>query len=128
MRDDLYKKHITAEPIAARLPYGVVTRLVELIGWKRMELNNFIKFHGVQEANFNSLLRRSWVCKLKPRFVHPDILKTIPNAHVHGIFATKSDLKEKFASKPYAGGNLKIVHGFIGKVSLDECRACIEIM
>ena len=67
MRQDLYKKHLSADPIACRLPYAVVTKLVELIGWKRFELNNLMKFVGVDETSFFSIFRRSLVVEYHGR-------------------------------------------------------------
>ena len=64
MREDLYKKLLSADPIAVRLPYAIVTKMVELTGWKRFELNMLISFGGVTEANFDSIMRRSCVATL----------------------------------------------------------------
>ena len=36
MREDLEKKHISADPIKARLPCSILTRLVELRGCKKV--------------------------------------------------------------------------------------------
>jgi len=49
MREDLYKKHLSADPVPCRMPYAIVTKLVELMGWKRFELNKFLRFCGVDE-------------------------------------------------------------------------------
>ena len=38
MREDLYKKHLSGDPVPARMPYAIQTKLVELEGWKRFEL------------------------------------------------------------------------------------------
>jgi hypothetical protein len=35
LRDDLYKKMLSGDPIMARKPYGSTTRMVPIIGWKR---------------------------------------------------------------------------------------------
>ena len=64
-REDLFKKHISADPIAARLPYGIVTRLIELSGWKRLELNRLMLLTSVSETSLDSILRRSWVIGLR---------------------------------------------------------------
>jgi phage/plasmid-associated DNA primase len=40
MREDVYKKHISADKVPERLPYAIQTTLVELRGWKRFELNS----------------------------------------------------------------------------------------
>ena len=49
MREDLYKKHMSADPVPCRLPYAIVTKLVELVGLKRFELNKVMRFTGVSE-------------------------------------------------------------------------------
>ena len=58
MRQDLYKKHATGDPVAARLPYGLITRQVELIGCKRLEMNKVIRFEGVAKEALESIFRR----------------------------------------------------------------------
>ena len=40
MREDIYKKHISADKVPERLPYAIQTTLVELRGLKRFELNS----------------------------------------------------------------------------------------
>ncbi len=47
MREDLYKKTMSADSIAGRKPYGVATRMLELVGWKRIEVNKLMRFTGV---------------------------------------------------------------------------------
>ena len=46
MREDIYKKHISADKVPERLPYAIDTALVELRGWKRFELNQYPKSLG----------------------------------------------------------------------------------
>ena len=43
MREDIYKKHISADKVPERLPYSIDTSLVELRGWKRFEMNAYPK-------------------------------------------------------------------------------------
>ena len=69
MREDLHKKHISADPIAARLPYSILTRLVELRGWKRLELNKLVRFNGVSADSLESMFRRTLVIIMRARFV-----------------------------------------------------------
>ena len=69
MREDLYKKHMSADPVACRMPYAIVTKLVELTGWKRYELNKVMKFQGLSEESFPSLLRRSLCIEFKSTFI-----------------------------------------------------------
>ena len=68
MKEDLYKKHITGEPISCRPNYAVLTRQVSFPGWKRFEMNDTLKFQGVREETFPSIMRRSLVIIMKARF------------------------------------------------------------
>ncbi len=126
MREDLYKKHISADPVAARLPYGIITKLVELIGWKRMELNKIIKFVGVTDMSFNSIMRRSWVCCLKGKFVSKSVLDGIPDASERGIFLRDPSLKDFLKSGPAARATLAIIHGFLAENNKHACEKLIE--
>ena len=86
MREDVHKKHASADPVAARLPYGIVTKMVQLVGWKRMEMNRLIRFQGVTETSFHCILRRAWACKLKGRCVSPQQHASIRSAESYIIF------------------------------------------
>lgn len=52
MREDIYKRHISADPVACRLPYAVLTHMVPLVGWKRYEMNDTLRFAGTSEDTF----------------------------------------------------------------------------
>lgn len=39
MREDLFKKMLSGDGIAGRMPYGKETRMIRIIGWKRIEMN-----------------------------------------------------------------------------------------
>ncbi|CAK0849775.1 unnamed protein product, partial [Prorocentrum cordatum] len=119
-REDLYKKHISADPIAARLPYGIVTHLVSLYGWKRLELNKLIKFTGVTLPGVDSIHRRSWVVILKAKFLPPDLAAAIPNASNKGIFCKDPKLKDVLKSAPAALALWQILHGFMRKHTKDD--------
>ena len=58
-RLDIWKRLCSADGIAGRLPYGIITRMFYLIGVKFFELNHLIQFHGVVERDLESVLRRS---------------------------------------------------------------------
>ena len=58
-RLDIWKRLCSADGIAGRLPYGIITRMFYLIGVKFFELNHLIQFHGVVERDVESVLRRS---------------------------------------------------------------------
>ena len=63
LKQDLYKKHISADPVPGRLPYSIVTRLIELVGWKRFETNRVMRFSGITEEIF---LLGNDKCKCSP--------------------------------------------------------------
>jgi hypothetical protein len=50
LRFDLLKKHLSADPIAMRLLYSIITRMESLIGWKRFECNVLPSFNGITAA------------------------------------------------------------------------------
>lgn len=57
VREDLIKKFATGEGISGRMPYAILTKLIRIIGWKRMEVNKLIRFEDVVEENFESIMR-----------------------------------------------------------------------
>lgn len=57
IREDLIKKFATGEGISGRMPYAILTKLIKIIGWKRMEVNKLIRFEDVVEENFESIMR-----------------------------------------------------------------------
>ena len=125
MREDLYKKHMSAEPVAARLPYGILTKLIELCGWKRLELNKLVKFQGVSEASFDSLFRRSQVCVLRGRFLPAERVARFDNPAEQGVFCKDPTLKAFLKSGPAVTATWKILHGFM---SLHNRKACDELI
>jgi hypothetical protein len=74
MREDLFKKTMSGDGVAGRKPYGIMTRMLQIIGWKRIELNRLLRFSSVSESNFPSIMRRSFVWKPKARFLDADYL------------------------------------------------------
>ena len=53
MREDLFKKTMSADGIAGRRPYGISTRMIELVGWKRYEVNSELRkktFHPLTDV------------------------------------------------------------------------------
>ena len=69
IREDLHKKVMGGDPVAARLPYAVLTEMVTFSGWERFEMNETLKFHGVTEMTLPSIMRRSLNINCKGRFV-----------------------------------------------------------
>ena len=58
LREDLLKKFATAEGITGRLPYAILTKLIKLVGWKRIACNSLFRFDDIVEEDFESILRR----------------------------------------------------------------------
>ncbi len=113
LREDLYKKTMSADGIAGRKPYGIRTRMLEVVGWKRLEANRLIQFAGVSERNFQSIYRRSFVWKPKARFLDPEYLKAhYPDHAVDGIFPKNPSLKKQITSGPAIAAGLQHQHGF----------------
>ena len=48
--DKPLRKDICGDPVAARLPYAFLTKVVIFVKWKRFEMNATIKFHSITEA------------------------------------------------------------------------------
>ena len=127
IRDDLFKKTMSGDGIAGRRPYGLSTKMFELVGWKRLECNKLMSFGGVTERNFPSILRRSLVWKPKARFFDQTFLSTkYPDSHLDGIFASDPSLKQKLISGPYVAAGIRLQHGFEIRFSKIECQQIIE--
>ena len=126
MRLDLFKKHISADPVAMRLLYSIVTRMVELTGMKRFEMNKLPDFGDVEEAVFNSILRRSLVIKHEARFVERDVLQNIENADAKGIFLKDPTAKEFVRSGPAITAGWKMLHGHMAQYTTAQCYNHIE--
>ena len=127
MREDLYKKTMSADGIAGRKPYGYVTRMIELIGWKRMEVNKFMAFKGVTEHTFPSILRRSFWWRPRARFVVRDFLEqSYPDAHLDGYFPKDPTLKAFLVSGVAIASSLQLQHGFELSYTRQDCVDMIE--
>ena len=126
-REDLYKKMISADDLAGRKPYGYVTRMLRITGWKRIETNAVMTFKGVAESNFNSVLRRSLVWNPQSVFVDKEFLdKSYPDAAPDGIFPKDPCLREFLESGPAIAASLHQQLGFERRHSRDVCRKMIE--
>ena len=127
MREDLYKKTMSADGIAGRRPYGYVTRMIELCGWKRMEVNRLMLLKGVTEQNFPSILRRSFLWKPLARFVAQNFLdEHYPDAELDGCFPKDPTLKDFLVSGPAIASSLQLQHGFERTWTREQCRDMIE--
>ncbi|CAE7810987.1 unnamed protein product [Symbiodinium sp. CCMP2592] len=126
-REDLYKKMVSADDLAARKPYGYVTRMLRVVGWKRIETNDLMTFKNISEANFNSIFRRSLVWIPLAVFVDADYLeKEYPDAHKDGIFPKDPTLRAFLESGPAIAASLQHQLGFELTQSRENCRRLIE--
>ena len=122
----LYKKLCSAEGLRARLPYAVITRMLRLIGWKKMEVNSIIEFADVTEGEFESIIRRACIFKIYSRFFDKDYLSAhFPNHERYGVFARKPHLQQAFRSLPYAAAWNTSQHAFEELHGRDECEKMI---
>ena len=126
MREDLYKKHVSADPLAARLPYAIVTKQIELNGWKRLELNSLIHFNGVNKTNFDSIFRRSLVIPHHAQFRDADYLRAQGLTDTPGIFVRDPSLKVFLRSGPAVAATLTLLRGFLYERSYADCLDIME--
>lgn len=127
IREDLYKKTMSADGIAGRRPYGYVTRMIELVGWKRMEVNRLMHFKGVSEHNFPSILRRSFIWRPHARFVCRQFLEeNYQDSEKDGYFPKDPTLKDFLVSGPAIASSLQLQHAFEHRHSREDCLHMIE--
>ena len=41
---------MSADPVAGRLPYAIITKVVSILGWKRFEVDETMMFEGIKDA------------------------------------------------------------------------------
>lgn len=130
MKQDLYKKHISADPVPSRLPYAIVTRLVELTGWKRFETNRVIHFSGVTEDTFHSIFRRSLVVEYQARFFSEQQIlakyTSLQHAAARGVFPRDPSLKDFLKSGSCVAASLRFLLGWMSDKTEAMCREVIE--
>ena len=121
LRQDLYKKFCSGDPMAARLPYAIATKQVPLRGLLRFELNKPLTFAGISESNWDSIYRRSLVVELRGKFVpHSEICGKA------GVFPKDDTLKEFVESKPAAAVFLHLLVQHMNKHTMYECIEKID--
>ncbi|CAK0791818.1 unnamed protein product [Prorocentrum cordatum] len=126
-REDLFKKLASADGIFGRLPYQILTKVIYLVGWKRMELNKLITFDGVSEGAFHAIYRRSLLIKVWARFVDAEyIRRVLPDAEKYGIFPRAPDLKPFMQSGPAIAAGLQRQLGFERKHGEAASRSLID--
>ena len=126
LHTDLYKKTMSGDGIMGRKPYGYTTRMFSIVGWKRLEVNRLMKFVGVHLGNFNSMLRRAFVWKVKARFVAKKFLERYPDHELDGIFESDPTLAKFFLMSQASIAGLRIQWAFEAEHSLEECYQIIE--
>jgi hypothetical protein len=125
----MLKKMLTAEGIAGRLPYAILTKMVKLVGWKRIELNKLFTFDQIDDTNFESIVRRCAVIRILAKFFDPMYLKLNFKGHDHeqyGIFAREADAGAFLTSEPGVLAGLLIQHAFAEGHSEQDCRKVME--
>ena len=128
-QQDLFKKLVSADDLAARRPYGFVTRMLRCFGWKRYESNQIMQFKNVKERNFLSIYRRCAVWEPKPLFWDDKVLQAeYPDSYLDGIFAKDTTLRAFLESGPAIAASLFLQHGFESHHSRERCRDLIEKM
>ena len=126
MHLDLYKKTLSGDGIMGRKPYGYSTRMFQMIGWTRLEVNRMMTFVGVSNHNFNSLFRRSFVWKAKARFVHRKFLTKYPEHEKDGIFEADPSLNKFLTTSQASIAGLKLQWAFEMDFNKDDCYQLIE--
>ena len=111
--------------MAARLPYAILTKMVTFHGWKRFKMNSTMKFHGITEATFPSIMRRWLVILCKGRFVSAARLARLP-VSTQGYFLMQEDMKDIVTSQPAAGALFRMLMGDLSQFSVGSFRQKIE--
>ena len=129
LRGDLLKKFATAEGISGRLPYSILTKMISLVGWKRIECNKMFQFSDITEDNFESILRRCAVITIAARVVDQafmDLNCKDVDISDYGVFPRDPDAQELLTSKIGVLAGLQIQHVFELDHSEQECRRIID--
>jgi hypothetical protein len=126
MRFDLFKKHLSGDPIAMRLLYSIVTKMQELTGWKRYEMNLLPTFDGVTDDNFNSVMRRALVIRHLARFIDPLVWQGPSLEKRVGLFSKDPTAKDFVRSGPAVVAMWKVLHGHMRKYSMEDSARSIE--
>lgn len=127
LREDLFKKFASGDGIAGRKPYGFRTRMIHCVGWKRLEANSMFHFEDVNKHNFNAIMRRCLVWRVKARFEDPHVIEAAyKDIHRDGVFRKDPDLANFLTSPPAVAAGLQLQHAFEAEHSKQECLDMIE--
>ena len=122
----LWKKFLSGEGLRGRLPYAILTRMIRLTGWVRMEVNSVLPFGTLGEDEFESIMRRSCVIKVFARFFDKQYLdKHLEDHQSMGIFARRLELSVKFQSSAYAAAWNRTQHCFEERHGEQDCQDII---
>ena len=126
-QQDLFKKLMSADDLAGRRPYGFVTKMLRVVGFKRFETNKVMTFRNVMEANFNSIYGRCLVWNPKPIFVeNTDFGTDYKDPQADDIFQKGPTLRSFLECGPAIAANLEQQHGFEVEVGRQGCVDIIE--
>lgn len=127
LREDLFKKFASGDGIAGRKPYGFRTRMIHCIGWKRLEANSMFHFEDVNKHNFNAIMRRCLVWRVKARFEDPHVIEAAyKDIHRDGVFRKDPDLANFLTSPPAVAAGLQLQHAFEAEHNKQDCLDMIE--
>ena len=92
LRQDLYKKICSGDPIARRLPRAKSSRMASLRRMMRFDLNRPLTFNNARGKQWGRIYRRSLVMKMKGEFLPPSEYASLgfDNKEEKGIFAKKA--------------------------------------
>ena len=68
MHEDFFKNFARVENFSSRLPYAVFTRLSQIVGWTRIELNKLFTFDCISEQSMEPIIRRFAVLQTAAEF------------------------------------------------------------
>lgn len=122
----LWRKFLSGEGLRGRLPYAILTRMIRLIGWVRIEVNSLLAFNDLTEDEFESIMRRSAVIKIAARLSDRQYLEAnFPSHAEYGIFARDPAFTIEFQTMQYAAAWNRTLHFFERQHGEQQCRGII---
>ena len=93
LHEDLYKKVISGDLVATRLPCAFLTKMVTLLSGHASGWVATMKFHGITEATFALIMLRSLVILCKERFTSAAHFARLSSG-AQGCFLMQKDLED----------------------------------
>ncbi|CAK0856925.1 unnamed protein product, partial [Prorocentrum cordatum] len=119
----LWRKFLSGEGLRGRLPYAVLTRMVRLIGWVKLEVNSMLAFSDLTEQEFESIMRRSCVIKIAARLFDKQYLGAhFPEHEEYGTFARDPSFTRKFQTSQCAAAWNRTQHVFEASNGEQQCQ------